>query len=215
MHELMAFSADQVSRLTGLSTWQLRHWATTDFFLPEYRDETRRYFERVYSFRDVVGLRALAKLRKEHRVSLQELRRAGTWLGERFRDPWASLTLYVVNRKVVFDDPESGLRLSPGSPSQIALPIQLTKISEETAAAVKRLQRRAPDQVGKVARNRYLQHNAPVVAGTRVPTAAIWDFHEDGYDVDAIQREYPTLTKKDIQAAIRYEQQRRGKRRAS
>ena len=81
MHELMAFSADQVSRLTGLSTWQLRHWATTDFFLPEYRDETRRYFERVYSFRDVVGLRALAKLRKEHRVSLQELRRAGTWLG--------------------------------------------------------------------------------------------------------------------------------------
>ena len=212
MHELMAFSADHVSRLTGLSAWQLQHWAATDFFLPEYRDEHQRYFGRLYSFRDVVGLRALAKLRKEHRVSLQELRRAGAWLGERFRDPWATLTIYVVGRRVVFDDPETGLRLQPGTPSQIVLPIDLVKISAETAVAVKRLQRRAPDQIGKVVRNRYLVHNAPVLAGTRITTAAIWDFHQAGYDADAIMREYPTLKRRDIQAAIRYEQ---GRRRAS
>lgn len=209
MYELMAFSSDQVSRLTGLSAWQLRHWAATDFFLPEYRDDARRYFGRVYSFRDVVGLRALAKLRKEHKVSLQELRRAGAWLGERFRDPWSTLTIYVVGRRVVFDDPDSGLRLQPGSPSQIALPIKLEKISEETAVAVKRLQRRGAEHYGKVVQNRYLAHNSPVLSGTRVPTVAIWDFHEAGFDAAAIQREYPTLTRRDIQAAIRFEQRKR------
>jgi len=209
MYELMAFGADQVGRLTGLSQWQLRHWASTDFFLPEYRDADRRYFGRIYSFRDVVGLRVLAKLRKEHRIRLQELRKVGAWLGERFRDPWSSLTFYVVGRHVVFDDPASGLRIAPGTPSQIVLPIKLVEISEETADAVKCLQRRSAKDYGKVVRNRNLAHNAPVLAGTRIPTEAVWDFHEAGYDIDAIIREYPRLTRKDVQAAIRYEQQRR------
>lgn len=205
----MAFSADQVSRLTGLSPWQLQHWAATDFFLPEYRDEDQRYFGRLYSFRDVVGLRALAKLRKEHQVSLQELRRVGAWLGERFRDPWATLTFYVVGRRVVFDDPESGLRMRPGSPGQIALPIRMVEISRETESAVKRLQHRGRDHIGKVVRNRYVAHNAPVLSGTRIPTAAIWDFFEAGYSIDAIMAEYPTLKRRDVQAAIKYERERR------
>jgi len=212
MHEFMAFSADQVSRLTGLSAWQLQHWAATDFFLPKYRNEDQRYFGRLYSFRDVVGLRALAKLRKEHKVALQELRRVGSWLGERFIDPWATLTFYVVGRHVVFDDPQSGLRLRPGSPSQIALPIKMVEIARETETAVKRLQHRGREHVGKVVRNRYVAHNAPVLAGTRIPTAAVWDFFEAGYSVDAIIGEYPSLKPKDVQAAIRYEQARRQKR---
>lgn len=215
MHEFMAFSSDQVSRLTGLSAWQLQHWAATDFFLPEYRDADRRYFGRIYSFRDVVGLRALAKLRNEYWISLQELRRVGAWLGERFRDPWATLTFYVVGRRVVFDDPVSGLRMAPGTPSQLTLPIEMVKITEETARAVKRLQRRGPEQIGKIVRNRYLAHNEPVLAGTRIPTAAIWDFHDAGFGVEDIQREYPTLTRRDIQAAIRYERKRRPKTQAS
>src|SRR5689334_11256411 len=103
MSEIRAFSTEQVCRLTGLSEDQIRSWARTEFYVPEVRNTRGRSFGRLYSFRDVVGLRALARLRLEHHVSLQELRRVGKWLGERFHDPWSSLTFYVANRHVYFD----------------------------------------------------------------------------------------------------------------
>jgi uncharacterized protein (DUF433 family) len=55
-------------------------------------------------------------------------------------------------------------------------------------------------------------NNTPVVAGTRVPTEAIWNFHEAGYDTDAIIREYPQITAADVRAAIMYEESRRPRR---
>jgi uncharacterized protein (DUF433 family) len=52
--------------------------------------------------------------------------------------------------------------------------------------------------------------NAWRLAGTRIPTSAIWHFHEDGADVAAIQRAYPALTGADIMAAIEHEARLRG-----
>lgn len=81
MAELLAFTADHVARLTGLSNRQLRYWDQTGFFAPTHLDEHhRRAFGRIYSFRDVVGLRAISILRKTHKIPLQELRRVGEWL---------------------------------------------------------------------------------------------------------------------------------------
>jgi uncharacterized protein (DUF433 family) len=51
-------------------------------------------------------------------------------------------------------------------------------------------------------------HNAWVVAGTRIPTEAIWNFHAAGYDAEAIIREYPRLTPDDVRAAIDFESRR-------
>ena len=60
MDGLLGFSADQASRLTGLSSRQLRYWDETEFFSPAFREEIERApWWRVYSFRDIVGLRAL------------------------------------------------------------------------------------------------------------------------------------------------------------
>jgi uncharacterized protein (DUF433 family) len=59
MSETLAFTAENVCKLTGLSARQLAYWDATDFFSPELLDEhRRRAFGRLYSFRDVVGLRA-------------------------------------------------------------------------------------------------------------------------------------------------------------
>jgi len=44
--------------------------------------------------------------------------------------------------------------------------------------------------------------NAPVLAGTRIPTSAIREFAAAGYNTAAILREYPTLTAKDVAAAL-------------
>ena len=70
------FSDEHVSRLTGLSKWQLRSWDRLGFFSPRFAYEDRfAPYSRIYSFKDVVGLRTIAVLMKDHHVSLQELQR--------------------------------------------------------------------------------------------------------------------------------------------
>jgi uncharacterized protein (DUF433 family) len=77
------------------------------------------------------------------------------------------------------------------------------------SAAADRLRARQPEEIGQVRRNRYVVHNAWVVAGTRIPTAAIWNFHQAGYNPEQIISEYPRLTHADVQAAIEFETSRR------
>jgi DNA-binding transcriptional MerR regulator len=101
MARLLAFTPDQVASITGLSRRQLDYWGSTGFYTPEFRRETGRY-NRMYSFRDVVGLKAIARLRTH--LPLQELRRAGKWLQDRYDQPWSELRLLAVDGKVVLDD---------------------------------------------------------------------------------------------------------------
>ncbi|HEY7295362.1 MAG TPA: DUF433 domain-containing protein [Dehalococcoidia bacterium] len=51
-------------------------------------------------------------------------------------------------------------------------------------------------------------HNAAVLAGTRIPTAAVWNLANAGYNTDAILREYPRLRAEDVEAALAYEAKR-------
>ena len=205
MAMLLGFTPDQVCRVTGLSKRQLRYWDKTGFFSPRYRDPDRRRFGRMYSFKDVVGLKTIANLRQQ--LPLQELRRVGAWLHERYEEPWNTLQFWVVGRCVAFEDPE-GMRRMAGDDRMI-LPISVGEIEEEAERAATDLVCRRPDQIGRIVRNRYVQHNAWVLDGTRIPTSAVWNFHDAGYDVEAIQREYPRLTAEDVCAAIAFEERDR------
>ena len=213
MSELLAFTAEHVRHLTGISDRQLRYWDQTEFFTPTYVDENRhRPFRRVYSFRDVVGLRVIAVLRNRHKVPLQELRKVGEWLKRHHDSPWAELTFFVSGRHVFFEDPETGVRMGGRPLGQTVFPIAMEEVATEMRQAAERLRDRRPEQIGKVSRYRYVAHNAPVLAGTRIPTAAVWTFRKAGYSVDAIIKEYPRLMPGDIQAATRFEQRRQRKR---
>ena len=92
---------------------------------------------------------------------------------------------------------------------QPILPFAMEKIAHEMDIAAKRLRKRAREDVGKVTRHRYVVHNAPVLAGTRIPTSAVSNLHEAGYSARAIIKEYPRLKAGDVRAAIAYEEQRR------
>jgi uncharacterized protein (DUF433 family) len=210
MAELLAFTADHVARLTGLSARQLRYWDDTAFFSPTLLDDhSGRAFGRIYSFRDVVGLRTIAILRRHHSIPLQELRRVGEWLLREHETPWSSLRLALMGRTVIFFDPGSGAAIEPGPQGQTILAIALEPIANEMRDAAAKLQERGSDQIGQLSRNRYVVHNAWVIAGTRIPTEAIWNFHAGGFDVDAIIREYPRLTSEDVRVAIDFESRRR------
>jgi DNA-binding transcriptional MerR regulator len=209
MAEIVAFTAEHVSRLTGLTPRQLRYWDTTDFFEPTYlTGHQRRAFGRVYSFRDVVGLRAIAILRKEHRVSLQELRRLGAWLRKRHEAPWSSVRFAVAGGKVFAIDPRTGQATEPRGAGQADLTVALEPIAIDLLREVHSLTRRRAEQIGHISGDRYVLRNAPVLAGTRIPTRAVWNLAAAGLDSTAIIREYPSLTEADVKAALSFERGR-------
>jgi DNA-binding transcriptional MerR regulator len=205
---IVAFTAEQVSRLTGLSDRQLRYWDDTGFFKPSLSDERHRPYGRIYSFRDVVGLRTIALMRNKHGVPLQELRKLGAWLAEHYDQPWATLRFYLSGRAVYFDDPATQTRRTGRSPEQTSI-IEMLDVAEVTAKMTEGLRRRDPDEIGQVSRHRYVSHNQPVISGTRIRTEAIWNFHQAGYGTAAILKQYPRLTPDDIAAAIDFECRRR------
>ncbi|HEY7029746.1 MAG TPA: DUF433 domain-containing protein [Thermomicrobiales bacterium] len=209
MTPLLAFTGPQVQRLTGLSQRVLRYWESTNVFRASYVDDRpRRPYRRIYTFRDLVSLRTLALLRKK--VSLNELRRVGKYLSDHYEAPWAELRFGVAGRKIVFPDPVTGQWVVSRPEGQTVMPVLVERIAQTTEAEAATLRQRRPDQIGNVARHRHVAHNSWVIDGTRIPTSAIWHFHEEGYDTDGIIREYPDLTAADVEAALAHERRARG-----
>lgn len=210
MAPLLAFTTDHITRLTGLSPRVLRYWEETDVFSASYVSENvRRPYRRLYSFRDVVGLRTLAELRRTHHVELEELRQVGRFLSSHQDAPWSSLRFRVAGRHVVFDDPETGVAVSGKPLRQSVVEFDLEDIARQVETDAAQLRERLPEDFGQVSRHRYVNHNAWVISGTRIPTSAIWNFHQDGFDNEAIIAEYPQLRLEDVEAAIDHERELR------
>jgi uncharacterized protein (DUF433 family) len=206
---IRAFSADHVVRLTGLTKRQLSEWDVTGFFRPQYAYENRRSpYSRIYSFRDVVGLRVVSVLRNKYKVPLQHLRKVAEVLSKKDYAFWGQETLYVVNREVSFHEPETQ-RVRSVVKGQYVVPIPLEPIIGEVRQAAANLKVRTNEKIGKIERHRLVMHNAPVIAGTRIPTGAIKRFKEAGYSIDEIMREYPSLTRADVKAALAFEESNR------
>ena len=203
--EIIAFTADHVCRLTGLSPRQLGYWDKTGFFSPTLIDPyRRRAFGRIYDFRDVVGLRAISILRNVHHIPLQELRKVGEWLRARHDSPWSKLRFALSGRRVSFFDPVARRYVEARGAGQVILGIELEPIANEMQKAAARLRDRKREDVGQIVRNRFVVHNAWVIAGTRIPTKAIWNLHEAGYSASRIIKEYPRLKRSDVQAALKH-----------
>ncbi len=211
MDDIFAFSIERVGALTGLSVRQLRYWDKTKVYEPELANGSKRQaYSRIYSFRDVVGLRTLAQLRK--RIPLQELRRVGEWLKERYSHPWSSLRFGILGRRIVFGDPKTGEIISTRPAGQRVLTVfELEPVVADVRMAIRRLNERGTEEIGRVMRDRHIMGNAPVLAGTRIPTSVIWDFYTSGSSPDVIREMYPQLTIRDVDAAIAYEQEARTK----
>ena len=200
---ISAFSADQVVTLTRLTIRQLSYWDNLGFFQPQYAAEDRRSpYSRIYSFKDVVGLRTLSVLKTKYKCSLPHLREVAGELSSYSKTPWADLTLYVLKKRVYFNEPETGRQREVAGGQYALLPIK--SVMEEVRRDADLLGRRAPEQIGQIEKRKYISHQAEVISGTRIRVATILHFLEAGYSTAAILREYPSLTEADIEAAKRH-----------
>jgi DNA-binding transcriptional MerR regulator len=190
---ISAFDADHIIRITGLTRRQLSYWDDTGLFKPQYTEALIR----VYSFRDAVSLRTIYILKTKHRVSIQRLRNIAKELAEYSDAPFAELKLRVINRQVHVVEPNTGRTRDVMSGQYVLLPI--IDVVEDVKKSVAKLGERDATQFGKIERSRNVSHNARVFAGTRVPVRAVKHFLEDGFSIDQILKEYPSLTRADIE----------------
>jgi uncharacterized protein (DUF433 family) len=205
MFPLSAFTAETTSRLTGLSVRQLHYWDRIGFFTPTFADpNSRRPHSRVYSFQDVVGLRAIAMLR-EAGVSLQELRKVRALFAPGATEAWANRRFYTVGRRVFFAHEDAIVASSPLGQQVEPGILDMGPVVADVQAAIRNLYRRTDDQIGNVTHDRWIMSGAPVIAGTRIPTATVAWFHRNGYTCAEIMAEFPRLTEDDIRAAIAFE----------
>src|SRR4051812_764566 len=100
------FTIQQASRLLGLSRSQLLAWDRGGLYRPRWAGDDQRA-DRLYSFRDLVGLRLLAVLRDEHGLARVDLQRVGAWLAEHGDTPWTALRVDVSGRHVDFGDEQA------------------------------------------------------------------------------------------------------------
>lgn len=199
-----AFSADQVAKLTGLTMRQLAYWDDTGFFCPQYAAESRRSpYSRIYSFADLVGLRTVSLLKNGYNVSMAHLKETAERLSQHTDHPWSDIKLAVWNRKITWIDPETG------KPSEVVsgqyIMFEMIDVIEDMKTKTVALKTRTDDEYGKIIKARNIAHNRPVFAGTRIPISAVINFADAGFSVQDIIKEYPSLTERDVTAALQAE----------
>ena len=201
---IAAFSEEQIERIVGLSKGRLRYWARTEFFRPSFVEVNKRLpYSRFYSFKDMVALRTLEMLRVQNAVPLQHLRQVAKKLAHLKDALWTQTILFVVNRKVVIVNPETG-RPEEVLSGQYVLGIPLSKVIEDTKRDVIAFRSRPVQTFGQITRTRAIAHNSPIIAGTRIPVSAVVRLTEDGYSVEQVIAEFPDLTPDDVAAALVY-----------
>lgn len=214
-----AFTSDQALRLTGASRRRLSYWVDTGLIAPSIQRGEGRGRVRLFSFANLLELRTAVWLRDK--VSLQLIRKIVERLREQGLDrPLSSVTFGVIEyaRKDGRSSYDVVLQRADARweewqrPGQLIM--ELTVPIETFAAELDRkiaAERARRTKVGKVERRRGVLGSTTVIAGTRIPTRAVWDLHEAGYSNDAILRSYPGLSRADITAALAAESERRRK----
>lgn len=201
---VIALTEDHVAKVTGLTKGQLRAWDRRGFFKPKYAyDAKRSAYSRIYSFKDVVGLKTVSTLRKDYKIGFVKLYEVAETLKDKGFEHWADTTLYVVKKEVYFRDPETG-GIESLKDGQLAM-LAVIDVINDVVKKVEALKSRKPSSIGHVERNKYVNRNSWVVSGTRIPTSTIRRYFDAGYTVENILEEYPSLSTEDVLAALEHE----------
>lgn len=209
------FTADQAIRLTRITRRQLDYWMRTDLIRADIASGTGRGSVRLFTFQNLIEIRAAAWLR--HQLSLQLIRKIVGHLREERDRPLAELQFAVIEkeggrsgtqyRDVIVQRTDGAWEKWTGQ-QMLKVRVPIRQFSDElTKAAAK--ERTKSRKVRHVETRRGALGSAPVLAGTRIPTAAVWRLHEAGYSTQRILENYPGLKPADVTAALKEERRRR------
>lgn len=199
-----AFGDEQAARLSGLTIGQLKAWDRSGFLKPSLASENRHLpYSRVYSFRDIVALRVLGQLRNQYKIPLQHLRKVSEKLSHLGEEKWISTTLFVLGKRVVWDDPNHNQKSEIVS-GQGVFNIPLRVVISNTRTAIAEMNRRAGPEVGNIVKAKFINESEPVFAGSRISVSAVVHYLDAGFSPEMIISEFPGLTLADVEAASNF-----------
>lgn len=194
----MAFNVALASYLSGATVAQLRNWASQGILMPEVSRNPM-----LYSFRDVLALRAVARIRSD--LSLQKIRKALDVLQEQnLNEHLSHYSLTHDGQSVKFYTPTMVMDVCQ-HPGQLEGP-RLVDLYEEFVNFKGRdvPDLRRPAAGIEVDQNRL--GGMPTIAGTRVPYDLIAELAigEDNLSADEIADIYPAITATDVSHAVSF-----------
>jgi uncharacterized protein (DUF433 family) len=130
-------------------------------------------------------------------IELERVERELAHMGD---EKWTSQKLWVGNRKVVFEEPESQRKREVAS-KQFVAEIALEVVTSDARKDIERMNRRNGGEVGQIVKKKHIHSSDPVFSGTRIPVTAVIGYLKAGFaDGDIVDR-FPTLEVGDIEAA--------------
>jgi len=144
-------------------------------------------------------------LRVQNGVPLQHLRKVAEKLSHLRDDLWTKTTLFPINKRVAFVNPENGKSEEVLS-GQYVLGIPLKRVMEDTQGDIDQLRRRSTKEIGHISKQAGIARGAWVIAGTRIAVASVKRLHEDGFSIAQIIAEYPDLTEQDVKSALAHKE---------
>lgn len=195
----MAFDLAMTQFLSGATEHQLRSWARKKYLVPEI-NESRPM---LYSFRDIVALRTISKLRAF--TSLQRIARALRTLKEQELTDHLSEYRFAFDGKSIKLWDEENLMDLDKNPGQWEL-----YTFEDIYAPFENFKgREVPDLLAPspgITLSSGKLGGFPTVAGSRVPFNVIADLLEDeDLTTEEIQEFYPTVSTDDIINVAQFE----------
>jgi uncharacterized protein (DUF433 family) len=149
----------------------------------------------VLSFADLVALGLVDKLVRLERRPLRDVAPIARTVAA--TDP-ARLASLVVRPS----DDGAGFVLAE-RPDESGRGLCLSALVEELATRAAAKRTRSSDDIGRVTSSKGILGGKPVLAGTRVPVTAVAAFLEDGHAITDILREFPSLTRADVETVAR------------
>lgn len=198
----MTYSTQMAAALSGATPGQIRSWRQDrgpgPFLQPELGTKPRA----LYSFRDVLALRAFAQLRQG--FSLEALRRAVNTLRELGEiDHLSSYSLVAEGKSIVLygdDDHGTDLLKSPGQRVIATLADIIEPFAPRPGVLVPHLLR----PYEHISLNPQTQGGRPVITGTRIPSSDVAALLRDGVPPDKVSDYYPTVTAAAARDAERF-----------
>lgn len=193
------FPIDLAATLSGATISQLSNWRRSDLLRPEVSGNPV-----LYSFRDIMALRTLSKLRS--RVPLQRIRKAFAALSE------FDLTEHPSAYSLVTDDSSIFIVHDDGEATDLVInkgQSIITGLTDIFAPFVNLRGREVPDLVNprpRLSLSEKMLGGFPAIKGTAVPYDRVTTLLRDGsVPMQYISHFYPSVSPADAEDAIDFE----------
>ena len=135
---MVGFTTQQAARFSQLTLRQVNYFDTTKLLSPSMQIAKGKGSRRLYSFRDVVALRLIAKLRSQG-LSLQSVRKAIAYLRNLGQDDLSRVVFAINGDDVVLVEPDRLAVSLVEQPGQLCFLIGIGGITQEVEAAIRQV----------------------------------------------------------------------------